>query len=95
MLKITSIAVIGALAFAPAAIAGGHGNNKEAAQGMAAALKGGGGGNNSPLKEALSLEGNGGVASFVSGKNAETKGASGWGNAGSKILGNQVSKRNK
>jgi|GEM_PF-3564116 len=90
MLKITSIALIGALAFAPVAFAGGHGNNKEAAQGMAAALKGGGGGNDSPLKEALSLEGKGGVASFVSGK-----GTGGWGNEGSKILGNQVSKRNK
>ena len=96
MLKITSIAVIGALAFAPAAFAKGHSNgNNEAAQGMAAALKEGGGGNNSPLKDALSLEGNGGVASFVSGNNADRKGNSGWGNAGSAILENQVSKRNK
>lgn len=92
MLKITSIAVIGALAFAPAAIAGGHNNsNKAAAQGMAMALKGGGGGNNSPLKEVLELEGNGGVASFVSGK-----GTGGWGNKGSALLpSGQVSKRNK
>lgn len=91
MLKITSIAIIGALAFAPAAFAKGHSNgNSEAAKGMATALKGGGGGNNSPLKEALTLEGNGGVASFVSGE-----GTGGWGNVGSSILGNQVSKRNK
>jgi len=47
---------------------GGHakGSNKDAAQNMAGALKGGGEGNNSPMKDALALEGNGGVASIVS-----------------------------
>jgi hypothetical protein len=92
MIKITTVAAIAALAAAPA-FAGGHANggNSEAAKGMAAALKSGGGGNNSPLKEALGLEGNGGVASFVSGK-----GTGGWGNVGSALLPTgQVSKRNK
>jgi len=65
-------------------------SNKDAAQNMAAALRGGGGGNNSPIKEALSLTGNGGVASYVSGN-----GTGGWGNVGSALVGDQVSKRNK
>jgi hypothetical protein len=67
-------------------------SNKTAARGMAEALKGGGGGNNSPLKDAdaLDLQGQGGVASFVSGK-----GTGGWGNEGSAILGNQVSNSGK
>ncbi|QMU58771.1 MAG: hypothetical protein GKR98_11555 [Boseongicola sp.] len=38
MLKITSIAIIGALAFAPAAFAGAH-TSKDRAQSMAGALK--------------------------------------------------------
>ncbi|WP_298910608.1 hypothetical protein [uncultured Aliiroseovarius sp.] len=57
-------------------------NNPEEAKAMASALKKGGGGNNSPLKEALSLEGNGGVAKFVSGG-----GNGGWGNVGSTLTG--------
>lgn len=60
--------------------------NPANAQSMAAALKGGGGGNNSPLKSALGLVGNGGVASFVSGG-----GTGGWGNVGSTLTGGQVS----
>ena len=73
---------------------GGHAksSNKDAAQNMASALKGGGGGNNSPLKDALALEGNGRVAGFASCKVSKT---GGWGNVGSTILENQVSRRNK
>jgi hypothetical protein len=59
---------------------------------MAGALKGGGGGNNSPLKDALALDGNSGVAGFVRCKVSKT---GGWGNVGSAILENQVSRRNK
>jgi hypothetical protein len=62
--------------------------NPDNDQDMAAALKGGGGGNNSPLKSALGLVGNGGVASLVSGN-----GAGGCGNAGSTLKGGQVSGR--
>jgi len=49
---------------------GGHakGSNKDAAQNMAGALKGGGAGNTSPLKDALALGGNSGVAGFISAK---------------------------
>ena len=57
---------------------------------MVNALKGGGGGNNSPLKDALGLTGNGGVASYVSGG-----GTGGWGNVGSTLTGGQVSSSNK
>ena len=92
-MKTLIIALAATVALGSVAFADGHYNpksNKEAAQGMKAALKGGGGGNNSPLKDALNLDGNGGVASFVSGG-----GTGGWGNEGSAILGNQVSKRNK
>jgi len=59
---------------------------------MASALKCGGGGNNSPLKNALALEGNGSVAGLVSCKVSKT---GDWGNVGSAILENQVSRRNK
>ncbi|MCV2868196.1 hypothetical protein OEW28_06095 [Defluviimonas sp. WL0002] len=82
-----TILTAGLLAVAAPAMAD---SNKDAAQNMAAALKGGGGGNNSPIKEALGLEGNGGVASYVSGG-----GTGGWGNVGSGLVGDQVSKRNK
>jgi hypothetical protein len=68
----------------------GNDRNPTNAKSMAGALKGGGGGNNSALKSSLGLEGNGGVASFVSGN-----GTGGWGNAGSKLLGGQVSKPKK
>ncbi|SPF75898.1 hypothetical protein ALP8811_00892 [Aliiroseovarius pelagivivens] len=57
-------------------------NNPEEAKAMASALKKGGGGNNSPLKDALGLEGKGGVAKFVSGG-----GNGGWGNVGSTLTG--------
>lgn len=79
-MKFIVIAAAAALAIPGAALAGGH--NPGEAKAMASALKGGGGGNNSPLKEALGLEGNGGVASFVSGK-----GNGGWGNIGSTLTG--------
>ncbi|MCT8329709.1 hypothetical protein [Albidovulum sediminis] len=82
-----TILTAGLLAVAAPAFAD---SNKDAAQNMAAALKGGGGGNNSPIKDALGLEGNGGVASYVSGG-----GNGGWGNVGSGLVGDQVSKRNK
>ena len=78
MIKPIAIAAIALSTFAAPAIAGG---NSDAAKGMAAALKGGGGGNNSPLKGALNLTGNGGVASFVSGN-----GTGGWGFVGSSLL---------
>lgn len=79
------------LAMSAPAMANDHNkSNKANAQSMANALKGGGGGNNSSLKDTLELEGNGGVASYVSGG-----GTGGWGNEGSKLTGGQVSKRNK
>ncbi|MXU66260.1 hypothetical protein [Oceanomicrobium pacificus] len=89
MQKLTLAAMVLALS-APVVAQANDKSNKANAQAMAAALKGGGGGNNSPLKDALGLEGNGGVASFVSGG-----GTGGWGNEGSKLTGGQVSKRNK
>lgn len=81
------------MALAAPAFANAHTQGLESsanARSMADALQGGGGGNNSSLKDTLSLEGNGGVASFVSGG-----GTGGWGNEGSKLTGGQVSKRNK
>jgi len=97
MLKITSIAIIGALAFAPAAFAKGHSNgNSENAKAMAQNIK--------------TFEGS--VARAISpngGDLAQAPGAGGWGNTGSAVTGNtsdglldegavdggQVSKRNK
>ena len=84
---VTSIAL--ALAAATPTWAGGKGKGNPEAKSMAAELKGGGGGNNSPLKEALNLSGNGGVASFVSGNKSvlDTKKIGGWGNIGSTLTG--------
>ena len=82
----TVIALAALIAISSPALAGGNTN----AQSMTAALKGGGGGNNSPLKATLGLEGNGGVASYVSGG-----GNGGWGNVGSTLTGGQVSNRPK
>lgn len=81
MTRIAALTATLALALASPVFAGGH--NAEA-KAMAQALKGGGGGNNSDLKAQLGLEGNGGVASFVSGK-----GNGGWGNVGSTLTGEQ------
>lgn len=70
------------------AFAGPSKGNAEA-KAMAQALKGGGGGNNSPLKAALGLTGNGGVASYVSGNKSVlgTEKIGGWGNIGSTLTG--------
>jgi hypothetical protein len=70
------------------AFAGPSKGNTEA-RAMSLALKGGGGGNNSPLKEALSLTGNGGVASYVSGNKSVlgTEKIGGWGSIGSTLTG--------
>ncbi|THD84631.1 hypothetical protein E7811_02520 [Aliigemmobacter aestuarii] len=84
MTKTTAVLAAALLALASPVLA----DNPTNAKSMASALKGGGGGNNSPLKEALGLEGNGGVASFVSGG-----GNGGWGNIGSTLTGGQVSSR--
>jgi hypothetical protein len=89
-----SFALIAALAassiLASGAALAGNDRNPDNAKAMADALKGGGGGNNSPLKDAYDLQGQGGVASFVSGG-----GFGGWGNEGSKLTGGQVSKPKK
>ncbi len=71
MLKLTSIAVIGALAFAPAAFAGGH-TAKDRAQSMAGALK--------------ANKGFASVASTL-GKSGDFAGTpkGGWGNIGSAL----------
>lgn len=86
----TVIAFAAIIAFATPALAAGKGKGNANAQAMAAALQGGGGGNNSPLKGALGLTGNGGVASYVSGD-----GTGGWGNVGSTLTGGQVSNSKK
>ncbi len=82
------------LSHLPLFFGGGHakGSNKDAAQNMAGALKGGGAGNTSLLNDALALGGNSGVAGFIRCKVSKT---GGWGNVGSAILENQVSRRNK
>jgi hypothetical protein len=86
MTRLLTAAAIATLCLAGTAQADGHTNGKgnAEARAMADALKGGGGGNNSPLKALLELEGNGGVASFVSGK-----GNGGWGNVGSTLTGQE------
>lgn len=98
MLKLTTAAVIGAFAFATAAVAGGHDNgNNDAAASMVANIEAYGGG----LAKQLSPQG---IATAEPGDR-------GWGNAGSRLTGNgavddllgtdvgtsgdQVSKRNK
>jgi len=82
-LAITITAFAVAIASTSPVLAGGD-NPRAEARAMSQALKGGGGGNNSPLKDALELEGNGGVARFVSGG-----GNGGWGNIGSTLTGEQ------
>ncbi len=82
MLKITSIAIIGALAFAPAAFAKGHSNgNSAAAKGMAEAIK------VSPKGIASELGGSPNATLTQEPSNR------GWGKAGSAVLsGTQVSR---
>jgi hypothetical protein len=87
---ILAITVTASVLMASGVALAGNDRNPANAQSMADALRGGGGGNNSALKDALGLEGNGGVASYVSGN-----GTGGWGNVGSTLTGGQVSKPKK
>ena len=83
-MKLTISIIALAVATSSAAFAGGHLSKQEIAQQMVTAIKVFGAGNNSGLKDALGLEGNGGVASYVSGKKSANKNG-GWGNVGSAI----------